>query len=168
MSPALALVFAKLLQVGCPRLRAVLYCCPELDPAEGIETAKLVLKAWMTDPRVIDAIDGLNGGTYADLEPEVRYKLALTINLAGAAFFLHHTNFSEANHREDIDRMKLARDIIKTELGQAVDSTDPMQAFARFAMDLMKTQAKLESGQKRPPQFRDHEPQIVDLPEQKH
>jgi len=117
----------------------VLYCIPELlQTQEGRETAKKVASLWLNDALVVQAISDINGGKWHELPEETRYKLAIAKSNAEAAFYLWTTSFVETDHREGLEKMKLAREIIKRELGDQPDEADPMAAFARFAMDLAK------------------------------
>lgn len=154
MTEDLALIFAKLLTIGCPPLRAVLYVHPQLNENdEGRTAAKKVAWQWQNDALVLEAINSINGGQFHELPAEKRYRLALEKSNAEAAFYLWSTNFVNIDHREGIDKIKIARDILKSELGQQPDEADPMAAFARFAMELSKnmhTEAVAKS--KKPPQ----------------
>lgn len=146
MSDQLALIYAKLLSVGCPPVRGVFYCAPQLmETQDGRDIAKKVASRWLNDAAVAQAIENINGGKFHELPLEERMKLALDKSNAEAAFYLWTINFGETEHREGIDKIKLARDIIKRELDMQPDEADPMQAFARMAMELAKN-AQLDSA----------------------
>lgn len=152
MTSDLALVFAKLLSVGCPPIRATLYCAPQLNETDaGRDTAKKVARQWAADVQVLEAITSINGGKWHELPAEKRYQLALEKHNAEWAFFLWTTNVNDVEHREGLEKLKQGRDVLKSLLGQQIDESDPMQAFARFAIELTKNaQAVAAAGHKRP------------------
>jgi len=152
MTNEMAIVYAKLLNVGCPPIRAVLYCAPWLmESEEGKQLAKKVAASWCADALVIEALSSINGGKWHELPMETRAKLAIEKNNAEAAFFLWSANFGDMSAREEIDKMKLARDILKGILGQQPDESDPMQAFARFALELVRNTTAQRSAQAKKP-----------------
>lgn len=126
---------ANLMQAGLPLALAIQYLIPGHDSRKYVELAS----AWEQDPLLREAVDGVNGGTWASLAPEVRYKLALDKNTAEMAYFLYSSSFIGAGSREDIDKMKLAREVMKSELGMKTQDDNPMDAFARFAIDLSRS-----------------------------
>lgn len=150
MSPPLALVFAKLLHVGCPPVRAVLYCAPRLDK----DTAQKVSRLWLNDAEVLRAVEGLNGGAWAELPPEKRYELAYNKHLSEHAFYLWVTNWNDVEHNEGINKMKISREVLRAELGKVPDDADAMQAFARFALDMVRHQAEADSKKRQMPKPR--------------
>lgn len=150
MSPKLAAIFAKLLHVGCPGLRAVLYCAPELD----MDTAKLTLREWMADSQVLKAIENINGGAWIDLPPEERFKLAFDKHISEMAFHLYATNFGEIEHKDGLDKLKQCREVVGSLIGKKVDTSDPMNAFAQFAIELTKTMAEADSRRRKAPELR--------------
>lgn len=150
MTPALAAVFAKLLSVGCPPLRAVLYVCPAFDK----DTAEAVKRAWLNDAHVLQALETLQGGAWVDLPPEKRYELALDKHFSEMAFHLWATNFGEVEHKEGLDKMKQCREVLGTLTGRKTDDDDPMHAFARFAIELTKGMAETEAKKKKAPHVR--------------
>lgn len=148
-----ALVYAKLLSVGCPPIRAVLYITPSLNETEkGRETAKKVAFQWQHSKLTMDCLDSINGGKWHELPAERRYQLALDKSNAECAFYLWTTNYNSIEHREGIEKIKLARDIMKGILGQAPDVDDPMAAFARLAIELTRNADanRAASGKKAP------------------
>lgn len=155
MTAPLALVYAKLLVVGCPPIRAVLYVAPQLaDSDAGKTLAKKVAWQWTHDALVLQALSSINGGDWQELSKEQRFKLALEKSNAEAAFYLWTTNFGDVDSREGLDKIKIARDILTKELGGQIDADDPMQAFARFAHEVAKNMAANEATKrKRPPQM---------------
>lgn len=167
MTEPLALVYAKLLSVGCPPVRAVIYCNPELlVTQEGRDAAKRVAAQWMSDALVIAAISSINGGKWHELPMETRFRLAIEKSNAEASFYLWANNFVETEHREGLEKIKLARDIIKKELGEQPDEADPMAAFARFALELSKnmhTEA-VAKGKKSPQQQKSGLDAILEAP----
>lgn len=170
MNEALALVYAKLLTVGCPPVRAVIYVVPSLNETEpGREAAKKVARQWAADVHVLKALASINGGDWQDLPPEKRYQLALDKNLGEAAFHLWTVNFGDVEHREGLEKMKMAREMLKAALGQRPDDSDPMQAFARFALDLAKEAATSAARGKKSPQTQDGglDRLLNQMPEQK-
>lgn len=135
----MALVYAKLLKVGCPPTRAICYIHPHLlETEQGRSTAKTLASRWNADALVLEALASINGGKWHELPEETRYKLAIEKNNAEASFFLWTSNLAETDSREGLEKIKLCREILKKELGQAPDESDPMAAFARFAMELAK------------------------------
>lgn len=154
MTDELALVYAKLLSVGCPPILAVLYCAPELRLTDqGKEAAKRIAAHWTSDALVLAAVDNINGGKWHELPIEKRLELARAKSDAEAAFYLWTTNFSTVEHTEGLAKMKMAREMVKGALGEAPDESDPMAAFARFAMELAKnTQAQSAAKSRKPTQ----------------
>ena len=157
MTEELALVYAKLLSVGCPPIRAVVYCAPELGMTQqGLEAAKKIAGRWVADALVLAAVDNINGGKWHDLPVERRLELARQKSDAEAAFYLWTTNFSMVDHTEGLAKMKMAREMVKAALGEAPDESDPMAAFARFAMELAKNaQVTGAAKAKKPVQVQD-------------
>lgn len=142
--PATALLFAKLLHVGAPPLKAVLYICPNVHP----DLLEKVAKVWLGDAEVLRAVEHLNGGAWLDLPKETRLQLALDKHVAEVAYYLWTTNFSDTEHREGLDKMKQAREVLKLELGRQADPDDPMAAFARFALDFARAQDAHKQAEK--------------------
>lgn len=155
MTDALAVVYAKLLKVGCPGLRAVFYCCPNLTRDEkGLDVAKQTLRLWNADALVLEALENINGGKYHELPEETRLRIAIEKSNAEAAFYLYANNFNDMESRDQLEKVKLARDIVKAILGQQPDQDDPMAAFARLALELTRnTQATAAAKVKKPPQL---------------
>lgn len=154
MGPELALVYAKLLTAGCPERRAVLYVVPLL-PVELVTEVALM---WKTNVHVIAAINEANGGAWWDLEPDKRAKLAYAKSGSEAAFWLWDTNFADLGGKDDLEKLKIARGIVKEQLGLAPDEADPMQAFSRFMLDMARSaQAQSTSRGKQPPQLKSGE-----------
>jgi len=147
MTDQLALIYAKLLTVGCPPIRAVIYCCPDIE----LELAKKVSRVWLNDAGVLRALESINGGTWHELPPETRYKLALDKHKSELAFYLWTTNFNDIEHREGIEKLKQAREEMKKLNGEAVDD-DPLAAFARFTLELAQnaTKTPVRPGKKAP------------------
>lgn len=143
-----ALVFAKMLTVGVPSWRAVLYIVPQLDRDAAVLTGRL----WGADKLTHEALADLNGGEWMNLPPEQRYKLALDKNISEAAFYLWSTNFCDTDHAEGLKKVEMARNILKASLGQAPDESDPLAAFSRFAMALTQNMALEDSKKKKAPQ----------------
>lgn len=143
LTPQIAMVYAKLLTAGCPPVRGVYYCIPSLTTdKKGIETAKHIARTWMHDERVLGALNNINGGEWHTLPPERRAQLALDKHNAEWSFYLWTTNVNDIESREGLEKLKQAREVIKGVLGQQPDEADPMQAFARFAIELAKNAAK--------------------------
>lgn len=136
LTPQLAQVFAQLLHAGCPQLKAVEYMAPHLS----VEEMKATLKEWMAGGLIVEAVEQLQGGAWITLPAEKRYELALQKHLSEAAFFLYANNFNEVGGKESLEMFKQARELLKSELKGAVDETDPLQAFARFALEMAKAQ----------------------------
>jgi hypothetical protein len=147
MTPALAVVFAKLLQAGCPEDRAVLYVYPHLPVEQIGPTARL----WKHHKDVVAAITEANGGAWFDLTTEQRAKIAIDKSNSEAFFYLWDTNFAAAAGKDDLEKLKLARVITKEALGMAPDESDPMQAFARFALDMVRESQGAAAGRKKTP-----------------
>jgi len=156
MTIELAVVFAKLLHIGCPAPRAVLYCAPQLATGGPgmIDVVKTVARQWVHDVLVVEAIGNINGGAFHELPAEDRMRIALEKSTAEISFYLFATNFNDVDSREGIDKIKYAREVLKVALGQQPDELDPMQAFARYALDMAReAQAKRSAGKKTPPQL---------------
>lgn len=149
-SQELAVVFAKLLSAGCPPAKAIAYLFQ--DVADEPDICKELAKQWLSDSLVRKAIDHLNGGAWAELSKERRFQLALDQCNAEAAYFLWTTPFGTIEHREGLEKVKMAREMLKAELKQAPDEADPMQAFARFALDYARGVAEANSKKKIAPQ----------------
>lgn len=140
---ALAMVFAKMVTVGVAPALAIRSMFPEF--ADEHDLCVEFGRQWMLDAEVQRAIDGLNGGAWADLPKDKRIQLAYEKHVGEAAYLLWSGSFIGAETRDDIEKFKQARELLKAELGKATDETDPMQAFARFALELgqqMAAQAK--------------------------
>lgn len=148
MTPKIAGMFARLLHAGCPAVQATQY----INPLLSMEMAKHVTVLWQGSVEVRVAIEQLNGGAWVELAPERRYELALQKHLSEVAFFLHAHNFNDAHEREELEKFKQAREVLKAELKGTPDELDPMQAFARFALDLVKQQSvdRMAQGPREP------------------
>src|SRR3990167_2631937 len=153
MTGPMAALFAKMLNVGCPLERAVHYCVPGIDK----DLAKLTAQQWASDALVHAALTELNGGPWMDLPAETRYKLALDKHTAEVAFYIWAGNFNDIEHAEGLKNMEQTRNILKAALGQQPDESDPMAAFARFAISLTQNAAgdtaKASAAKKKAPQL---------------
>lgn len=147
MTAQLAEVYAQLLHAGCPGLKAVEYIAPHLT----LDEMKDTLKRWLTSALVQAAVEQLHGGAWIALPAEKRYELALQKHLSEAAFFLFANNFNEVGGKEHLEMFKQARELLKAELKGGVDESDPMQAFARFALELAKAQTATRSAESKVP-----------------
>lgn len=136
MTAKLASVYAQMLHAGCPPLLATEYVAPQLSKEELKATTRL----WMGDTLVKAAVEQLIGGAFITLPAEKRYELALQKHLSELAFFLHSNNFNDAAGKDGLEMFKQAREVLKAELKGGTDESDPMQAFARFALDMVKLQ----------------------------
>ena len=167
MTPAIACIYAKMLSIGCPPIRAVLYVYPALiETQKGRDVAKLTATRWMHDVLVLDAINNINGGAFHELDQQTRFRLALTKHLAEKAFYLYTTNFNDVENREGLDKMKMAAESMKIELGGKPDDDDPMAAFMRFAIDLAKNTAAQQGARgKKPPQLKGPLGEMDELPD---
>lgn len=130
----LSQVFAQLLNAGCPQLQAIGYMFPHLTKTVMTETTR----RWVSDPLVTIAVEELQGGAFISLPPERRYELALQKHLSELAFFLHANNYNDAVNKDVLEMFKQAREVLKAELKGGTDESDPMQAFARFALEMAK------------------------------
>jgi len=148
LTPKLAGEYARLLHAGCPAVSATQYLRPQLSR----EMAKHITPSWMASALVREAVEQLNGGAWVSLPAEKRYELALQKHLSELAYFLHSHNFNEARDKDTLEMFKQAREVLKAELKGAPDDLDPMQAFARFAMEMMKEQAveRMVAGKRAP------------------
>lgn len=136
MTPQIAAVYAQLLHAGCPALRATEYVAPQLQA----DVLKLVTKQWLSHRLVLKAVEQLTGGAWMELPPERRYELSLQKHLSELAFYLYANNFNDAPSKEALEMFKQAREVLKAELRGVTDDGDPMSAFARFALELVKGQ----------------------------
>lgn len=136
MTAKLATVYAQMLHAGCPPLLATEYMAPQLSK----EVLKATTRLWVADVLVQQAVEQLIGGAFITLPPERRYQLALEKHLSELAFFLHSNNFNDAAGKDGLEMFKQAREVLKAELKGGTDESDPMQAFARFALDMVKLQ----------------------------
>lgn len=150
MTPELAQVYAKLLTAGCPELTAVQYMAPWLE----LDLLRPTALAWKTNPDVLQAVNGLNGGAWFDLEPEARMKLAMQKSDAEIAFWLWDASFTDLTAKEELEKLKLARSVVKDLLGMRPDELNPMDAFARWMVDMARENlAKGATKKALPPQF---------------
>lgn len=140
------MTFAQLLHVGCPPQRAILYVFPLLDK----DDCKATTAEWMASPLVLQAVEQLNGGAWMHLAPEKRYELSLAKHISEMAFYLYANNFNDIEHKEGLEKMKQARDVLRAELKGGADDGDPSMAFARFAMELLKDKAEKQAESKSP------------------
>lgn len=147
LTPKLAGVYAQLLHAGCPALKAVEYIAPHLS----VDEMKATLKVWLTSDLIVEAVEQLQGGAWVSLPAEKRYELALQKHVSEAAFFLFANNFNEVGGKEHLEMFKQARDLLKAELRGGVDESDPMQAFARFALELAKAQTATRAAESKVP-----------------
>lgn len=149
MDAVVAQQFAKLLNSGCPPVRATLYLVPWLD----MDNARELTAQWMADPHVIQEFEELNGGPWQDLPEERRFEIAYHKHLSEVCFYLQTTNFVEVEAKEALEKMKRAFDIVKAEVKGTSDPTDPSEAFARFALELVKSRAELDAQKATAPQL---------------
>lgn len=128
---------AKLLHVGCPVIDAVSYIAPRLtDP----DLMKQLARLWLSDPLTRQALSELQGGAWMDLPLEKRLLLAQEKSDAEAGFYLYANNFNTITSRDELEKFKIAREIVRSKVQGEVDETDPLKAFARFALDVLQTQ----------------------------
>ena len=99
ITPPSAMVFAKMLHVGCPPIRAIHYMFPHLD----VDAAKAVARSWLNDRLTLNAVEELNGGNWQDLDKDKRLQLALDKNNAEAAFYLWTSNLADTEHKDGLD-----------------------------------------------------------------
>jgi hypothetical protein len=151
MTEKLANIFAQLLNAGCPQVRAVMYLIPSVTP----DQAATISVEWMRDSLVLNAVERINGGEWLALPAEKRFEIVLNKQMSELAYFLWANNFNDITDKVDLDKMTQARTILRAEIQGKVDDTDPMNAFARFAVDFMKEQAAVQAKVKStvPPQL---------------
>jgi hypothetical protein len=125
-----------------------LYMAPDLDK----ELAEKVARAWANDALVLQALEDIHGGSWLDLPAERRMELALEKHLSEMAFYLWTTNFLSVEHREGLEKMKQAREVLRMKLTGEKDPDDFTQAFARMAMSLTQNMADATSRRKQVPE----------------
>jgi hypothetical protein len=134
MTEDLALVFATLLHVGCPPIRAVLVIKPETTK----EIAEVTARQWLNDALVLSAMEDRIGGKWMELPMDKRMELARTKHIAEMAFYLWSGNFNDAMSKEEIAKMKEAREVVSKELGVESGDDDPLQEFTKLAIGLVR------------------------------
>lgn len=147
LTPEVAAIFAKLLSIGCPTVKAMAYFAPGLSK----ETLTAVSKVWAQDTLVQEALNTLWGGAWIDLPAPKRYELALDKMLAEAAFFVWTTSWVDAGTKEDLDKLKESRNMLMNALGKQPDKGDPMQLFAAFGLELARNLESLKKQVKKLP-----------------
>lgn len=136
-TPIWAMLFAKLLHVGCPPVEAVAHILPEL--ADDREQCVVVAVRWKRDALVIGELNQLNGGAFIDLPRDTRLKLVWEKLTAEAAYYLWDANFCNIRDKDELGKIKMAREMVGAEIGKQPDEADPMMAFARLAQELAKS-----------------------------
>lgn len=132
-----AVLWAKLLFAGCPPMQAVIFFVQGLT----IEQQKEALRLWSTHPLTQKAVNDLQGGSWLDLTNEQRVRIAYDKHIAEVAFYVHSHSFVQASDKDDIEKMKQAREVLKAVLGHAPDG-DPMADFAKWALGQVMERAK--------------------------
>lgn len=140
MTVDLGRVMAKLLNAGAPPTSAVGYIVPGIDP----DSARRLARNWMSSPHVLAGVAELNGGAWESLSNARRFEIAHDKSTCEAAFYLYTHNFNDAQPGKfgDLDKYKMAREIVRAELKGDTDDDDPMQAMQRMLTDLVSKQAQ--------------------------
>ena len=134
LTPAVAGEFAKLLHAGCPQDLAVRY----LYPAAGSERVKAVVRAWAGHPEAHRAVEALLGGAWLEMDADRRYGLALDKHFGELAFYLWANNFNTVESREEIEKMKVAREVLLARVKPGAEADNPLEAFTRLATALLQ------------------------------
>ena len=135
-TPAVARTFALLLAAGVPKAKIPYYLLPDCDEALRHRT----FDAWCASPRLLDAVNALNGGEWHLLDKDRRLQLAEDKVLAEMAYYLVEHRFDDATEAKTVARMRECREAIRQKLaGASGDTGDALDTF-------MRTLAKMVEG----------------------
>ena len=73
-----------------------------------------------------------------EMEKDRRYVLSLDRQFAEMAFYLWANNFNSVESREEIEKMKVAREVLLARVKPGAEADNPLEAFTRLATALLQ------------------------------
>lgn len=125
--------FAQLLRAGVPQGSAVAYILGDVSGEPDLIAAR-----WLQSRIVVDALATLNGGKWADMDPEARLDVALDKHYAELAHYLYTHDYESAEGKE-LRKIESAREALQAQRSGRLEANSP---FMKFLATLLKPGAR--------------------------